>query len=591
MNAPLRKNNVWLAMIPGLVRTRWLRVVAWILIVIPPSVAARLIADHQVNIPFLDDWMFTPMYEKAARGELTINDLFVVQMEHRLAVPRLILVALYYLAPGAFALQNWITFGLLVFIGFNVAVLFRRTGLRFSQRWLPMLLMSVTLFSPVLYQILLWPMMFQVVLPVASLTAALAIVGAGSWPLWVRFAGCVVCALTATLSFASGLLVWPLLLVAILFERSVTSRARKVFAVLWLAAAAITALLYFHDLRNSTDPSFAYGAAGGEDTASRGASAVWSSPLGTAAFVIRVLGSPFGRGTSASMMAQALWTGLISVAVLGGVSVLFWLRRRQLPEPGRLAPWWLLAAYSVGTATMIAAGRMWATRSGDNALTPRYIIHALPFALSVIALLAVCWHWLRSRHSARREPLAAGAGAAVAVFLTWQWVLWVHGAAMMNVWESARLRGAAHTLFFKLRDRVDLKGEVAGMTPLARRMDDLGLLRPPMLTDTNLNQFRVSRNPPTRSSNRFASLSQTQRGKYRFKRNRAAARPPAGRRRRIPHSRRRRGKTPHISGLPGYADAALPWPVARPGFALRASSRRSARSGRPIRLRHRVCAP
>jgi hypothetical protein len=517
MNAPLATR-----IHPSVVRlravwARWWRVAAWLVILLPAYGLARLISDHQVNIPFLDDWMFAPMYEKASRGELTIDDFFVVQMEHRLVVPRIVVVALYYMAPGWFTVQNWLTFGLLLLTGFNAAVLFRRSGLDFSNRWIPMALMSVALFSPVLYQIVLWPMMFQVVIPVAGLTGALAIAGARALPLWVRFAGCACCALTAMLSFASGLLLWPLLVPAVwAMPEPSRPRVRWAMGAAWCLAAAVAFGLYFHNLENSTDPQFAYRAAEGEDTVLRGVSAITSRPLDAALFVVRLLGSPFGRGTSAAMMSQSLCAGWASVVLLGIMAACFWRDRRDAGRWRACGPWFVLAAYSIGAAGLIALGRLWATRGGDNALSPRYVIHAIPLTLALIALGSMCWHRLRERHPRSRGTLAMLAGAAVAAFTALAGVVWLHGAVMMGVWESARLRGATNTLFFKINDRVTIKGEVAGMEPLARRMDDLGLLRRPMLTDNRLNQFRVNRNPPTRSTARFSRLSRLDNGRYRI---------------------------------------------------------------------------
>ena len=156
----------------------------------------------------------------------------------------------------------------------------------------------------------------------------------------------------------------------------------------WLAAAALIGALYFHNLRNSTDPTFAYRATDGEETIQRGAAAVWSRPLEAATFVVRLVGSPFGRGTSAAMMSQALWAGGISVGLLGIAALGLWRGRRD-PDLHRLVlPWFILAGYSLAAAAMVAFGRMWATRAGDNALSPRYIIHGIPLTLALIITAA-----------------------------------------------------------------------------------------------------------------------------------------------------------------------------------------------------------
>ena len=119
-------------------------------------------------------------------------------------------------------------------------------------------LINVALFSPVLYQIVLWPMMFQVVIPLAALTGALAVIES-RWTLWLRWLVAVMAAVAGTLGFASALLIWPLVALAIIGSDAVGSRRQRTALVgFWLAAAAVTLGLYFYGLKNETDPSFSF---------------------------------------------------------------------------------------------------------------------------------------------------------------------------------------------------------------------------------------------------------------------------------------------------------------------------------------------
>ena len=40
-----------------------------------------------VNIPFMDDWQFVPLLEKAKNGTLTFQELWAPHDEHRLFLP------------------------------------------------------------------------------------------------------------------------------------------------------------------------------------------------------------------------------------------------------------------------------------------------------------------------------------------------------------------------------------------------------------------------------------------------------------------------------------------------------------------------
>ena len=59
-------------------------------------------------------------------GEIGWRDFFVVQMEHRLATVRAILVALVWLAPGQWTVQNWVTLALLILISVTLGCLLWR---------------------------------------------------------------------------------------------------------------------------------------------------------------------------------------------------------------------------------------------------------------------------------------------------------------------------------------------------------------------------------------------------------------------------------------------------------------------------------
>ena len=49
------------------------RAIPWVLVLATPLVLLRLIAIHQVNIPFLDDWMFVHQFAKEPNGFLESN--------------------------------------------------------------------------------------------------------------------------------------------------------------------------------------------------------------------------------------------------------------------------------------------------------------------------------------------------------------------------------------------------------------------------------------------------------------------------------------------------------------------------------------
>jgi hypothetical protein len=468
---------------------RWPQRATPCLLVAAPAIGLfLLIREHRVNIPFLDDWMFVHMFEKEKAGTLALSDFFMVQMEHRMAFVRALIMVFHKLWPTDYTMQMFLTWAFLVATWGNVALLLKRTtGAGFHALWPLLTLTGLVIFSPVQYRIVLWAMMFQVACPALFLSTALVAL-LSRWKPWARWTVVVLCASCATQCFASGILVWLLPLPLVWWGGTLADRkARAWFTGLLLAAFAVTMGLYFRNLTNEVEPAFAY-KQGEEDTLRRDVKGFFTAPGKSAPYVLRFLGSHLARGSSVSLMDASLLIGGISLALYLGAAgwcVANW-RREDLRV--RLLPWLAFGAYSIGTGSMVAMGRMWASRSGNNAVTARYVIHAAPLTVALIALAwIIARDWLGRRQNQHR-PLERALPVATTALLSLQLLSWVHGWRLMEVWESSRLRGAVNTMFFKTASQLD--DVVPANRELARRADDLGLLDPPMLQDSMLDHFK-----------------------------------------------------------------------------------------------------
>ena len=452
----------------------WLRLKAaapWVCILFPILALLCLMREHLVNIPFLDDYMFQPMLEKAAKGflltmasddnHLTLHDFFLVQMEHRMAFVRGIIMLRHHFWPGNMTPENWFTFILLVITAVNVSVLLKKTsGAPFKVWWPVMALASLAIFSPIQYQIVLWAMMFQVAVPACVLSSALVALMSERLPLWAKWLIGVIGALCATLSFASGILVWLLPLPAIVWGAGLPKgRARWIYLGCWLAAFIITMGLYFHDLHNEVDGRFAYK----QDevkTMDRDVGAFLKSPLKSLVFIMHLAGGHLGRGLQMPIMSLAFGVGFVSLLLLA-CACLFWLSRfRDETMRQRLLPWICFGSYTFGAAAMVAMGRIWATTSGDNAISPRYTIHGVPLTIALLAMGFIIARDFIERCPQWKCGIEKLCVAAVMMVLALQAASWLHGIRMMETWESSRLRMATNTLFYK-EFRVDIEGDIA----------------------------------------------------------------------------------------------------------------------------------
>ncbi len=478
------------------------RVIPWLLVLGPAVALLLLMRQHMVNIPFLDDWMFVHQFVKEPNGflwtlakddhYLTIHDFFRVQMEHRMAFVRAVIMILHKLWPTDYTNWMWLSWVLLSLMAWNVAVLLRRTtGKTFSAWWPLLALMTLTIFTPLQYRIVLWPMMFQVVCPAFFLSLTLVIF-TGGWPLWAKWSAGVICASCATQTLASGLLVWLLPLPLVFMGGMIKERrAQWIFTVTWLAVFGITAGLYFTNLVNEEDPAFTYGLEPGKKALSHDTAAFFQHPSRSIPYVMRFLGNHLCRGTSIGMMDASLWIGTALFLLFLGATAYFLVHFRRMELRAKLLPWILFGSYSIACGLLVAMGRLHASSSGNNVLAARYIVHAVPLTLSLIAmswLITKDWLELRAGETGRVRIKTAFTITCTAYIII-QGVAWAHGCRIMEMWESSRLRGATNTMFYK---QMQLNDQVPANFKLARKADSLGLLERPMLKNKRLDNFTTS---------------------------------------------------------------------------------------------------
>jgi hypothetical protein len=447
---------------------------------------------YLVNVPFMDDYVWLPFYEKIAKREFTFSDFFFVQMEHRLTVPCFLAWLCNHLSPGRITWHNWISFGELLLTLFNLGFLICRTcGTGWRVR-LPLIAMTSWLvFSPAQFSTLLWSDCFSSFMPTTFLTSALVIFHLRLIPT-LKFVLCAVCAVLASHSFASGIQVWLLMVPLILWSDAIVGGiVRKRFFMAWGLAAVITMALYFHGLTNQAQEEFSYHQ-GHEETLTKHMGAFIGSPINSSRFVLIFAGALLGRGSFADVKDATLVTGIALVGILI-FSIVFAVRHfKDSSLRTRLLPWLALGVYTCGTGAMVGLGRLYASLNMDGALWNRYTVHAVPISVSaVVMIFIVCSHLVCSR-AALQETLHRIQSGLSGAFLILLVCGWSYGLKQMEAWNSSRLRDATCQLFAKVLDHSDIDGPTSGNLHYASRMDDLGLLRPAMLKDRRLSNFNFS---------------------------------------------------------------------------------------------------
>ena len=203
----------------------WLAAV-WAAALIPPILVAVAVARTAVNVPYWDQWQFAPLLLDAARGHLDLRELWAQHNEHRLIVPRLLMLALAFLTGWnvrwelvACVLLNLITLGLLA----RTLVRAVRPSFPRLGPWL-VVVASLLTFSPSQWEN--WTsgwqcQMFLHVLFVAWI-ALLLVDWHGTWPRLCAILGLAALALG---SFAAGLSVVAMLPLVAAFCRILATSA------------------------------------------------------------------------------------------------------------------------------------------------------------------------------------------------------------------------------------------------------------------------------------------------------------------------------------------------------------------------------
>lgn len=437
----------------------------------------------------MDDFVWLPLYQKLHDGTFKWGDLMFVQMEHRLTVPAFLAWTCYYLKPGQITLHNWISFAQLCLIGCNLLFILRRTMPGLRPRWLLITVGSLALFSPTQYSTLLWSDCFSSYLAPFFITSAIAVLLSGVH-VWIRFAICVVLAVLSTISYGSGLLVWPLLVPLILWTDAIPDRRQRlVFFAAWLLTCMVTMKLYFLHLENQALPLFSYEQGGGK-TFGVHLREFMVDPWLDLKFILIFGGAMLGRATYAPILSATLVAGFALVIALVACCVPLFVGKDRAAVRTQTLPWIIIGLYSFAMGGMVAMSRIYAAAGLMGAPLSRYTIHSI---FIVIAMLVLGFFWWQRITAAElggwRKKLSAVAPVVFGLLLMQLLVGWIYGAQMMDAWSSSRLRDATSQLFQKAVSRSSIQGPLMKTQDLAVQMDDIGLLHPAMPRDNRLVHF------------------------------------------------------------------------------------------------------
>lgn len=466
----------------------------------------RAVDLNAVSVPFMDDWQFIPLIEQVRGGTIPWRELAAPHDEHRLLIPRVLIIATTILSGGNYRAQCFLTVAVVAALSLALLSLLRRAlgpGRRAAFAWL---LANLVLFSPIQWHNWLWPMQFAYFLPFTFLGLALAVYYSNGRP-GTRHALAQLCAWGATWSFVQGLLVWPVLWAVVLRdERFASPRARRLAGAAWVASGALACFLYLNGLwENAADPSYAYLHQGVPPTDSTLA-LLREDPLRTlgkmARFALAMFGNALGRGIPVtSNLTLAIRVGFVLFAA--GVA-LWWLLARRGRLGGVRFAFAALLVHGFLTAALVGLGRVWI--GPGQPLTPRYTTFGTFCVIPVVLLacLALADGATDPAGDAGSARWHARALVACGVLLGLLGVSWSYGLVLMGEWHDVQLVSRAGVHFSPLL-RTPLLNYGGGRPKFLQRrieiLDRLGYWDPPLASSLRLDQFHIARALPRDRSN------------------------------------------------------------------------------------------
>ncbi len=444
----------------------------------PPLLVAWAIIEYGVDLVDWDQWEVAGFFEKAARGSLSLGDLFAQQAEYRQFFPNLIFVGLGWLTRWNIKAEMFVSLALACLVALNLCRLTHLTaGGDASRRMLLTLVSSLLIFSPAQFEN--WLLGEQIIyfMPIACLTTGLRVAYAGAG----RPAAYVVCAVLSTVgtfSSANGIICW-LVLPVVLFPPLRQRGRRYVYYAAWALGFSLNLAAYlygYHKPPYTPSPSESL-----------------HHPAEGALFFFALLGAPLA--TSHRLMPVAASVGALA-ALLFIASCLYSLKSatdRALAE--RAAGWVSLGAYSFLTALVVTVSRL--GYGTYQSLNSRYTTFSLYLLVSLCHLTPIIIDDLRVKGRAARVGNFARRLTPVAFSVIVLLHLFNSAASLRQMaWmKTRRLQAKACLLFINAAPDKCLGVGFPGMDvlrPRAKAINDLGFLRPPLITSNRVGAIASS---------------------------------------------------------------------------------------------------
>jgi len=403
-----------------------------LLTMIPMLWTAWLIWTYSVGSFHSDQWNdMLPVVAKSLDGSLTFADLWKSHYEHRLFVPRCIMLGLARLTGWDTRYESWLQFGLAAVTLYNLHRIRLIAG---GSKWV-MPFASLMIFSPMGWENFMLGFQVHFWIPVACFTAAPWLAHSTRPLLYTTLVS-----LVATFSIASGFLCWFVSLAALLHRYGWKERLPDLIA--WLAVPIVAIPVYFLRLSEAVYPGKGHMLSALE------------TPVASALHFASYFGNGFVQSTHRFAdyeIARVIGLAFLALCVVAA-SVL------QHRLKWHLAPWFILIVLALAISAATTMGR-----SHILPMQSRYLPFAVLLPISLLFILS---------HIKPRVALAVGAA------LTTLTLLWSSEAFVW--WQAKQEWVIVNRDVARMVDRVpdkDLATVILKLTRVDNLSDTIGYLR------------------------------------------------------------------------------------------------------------------
>ncbi|MFC2029703.1 hypothetical protein ACFLWA_03135 [Chloroflexota bacterium] len=340
---------------------RAVKALSLVVTILPVLVVGANIALLGLDIPFMDQWEVVPLLDRLERGTFSWPSLFAQHNEHRPVFPRLLWLSLARLTDYNTNAELWLNLGIAlatfaIFLAYT-SRFWRHNDIESSTRYIYIPILALLVFNTVQWES--WLMGFQTVMYLGTLCVIAGFMILTNRSGWGGFVAGVLLGIVATYSMANALLYWPIGLLLILLCSAPNCRTLR--AIIWGVIGSAMTVVYLHKW---TTEYVSYG------------TIVSLSLVSYVHRILNFLGAPL-----LAYPPAFLW-GIFSLAVL--VLLAFRMKRNQSLQ--RVAPYWAIVLFIVGSAVAIGIGRSF---GGPRlALAPRYITQTTWYWASLLVLLS-----------------------------------------------------------------------------------------------------------------------------------------------------------------------------------------------------------